>query len=51
MAIGRRVRVRLFNGLDSEALTPEGWPADRIDWSIRKPAPHPFDVQFWKVIE
>lgn len=51
VARGRMVRVRLFNGLDSETLSPQGWSADTIHWAIRRPEPHPFDVKFWKVIE
>ena len=50
-ANGKRVRVRLFNGIDSHTLSPQGWPADGIDWSIRQPEPHPFNVQFWKLAD
>jgi hypothetical protein len=49
-AKGKRVRVLLHNGCDSHNLTPQGWPADTIDWTLGQP-PHPFQVRAWKVIE
>jgi hypothetical protein len=47
---GKRVRVRLHNGIDSERYDPPHWPADSLRWDIRNP-PHPGDIKFWSLIE
>jgi hypothetical protein len=47
---GKRVRVRLFNGADSARFDPSHWDAGSLDWSIRTPSPHPFDIEFFEVI-
>ena len=47
---GKRVRVRLRNGIDSADYDPPHWPANTLRWSIENP-PHPSDILAWKVAE
>lgn len=49
-ARGKRVRVRLHNGIDSASYDPPHWPADTLRWDVSNP-PHPSDIAFFKVIE